>query len=59
MSQGGALLGGGQQRAQGAGEARGVEMPGEFAAPSNMHVCIEGMVFWCVYPMDKGLGFRV
>ena len=51
MSQGGALLGGGQQRAQGAGEARGVEMPGEFAAPSNMHVCIEGMVFWCVHPM--------
>ena len=47
--------GGGEKRAQGAREAGGVEveveMRGEFAAPLNMHVCIEGMVFWCVHPM--------
>jgi hypothetical protein len=55
LSQDGALFGGGEKRAQGAREAGGVEveveMRGEFAAPLNMHVCIEGMVFWCVHPM--------
>eukprot|EP00802_Teleaulax_amphioxeia_P011978 Tamp_12016.p1 GENE.Tamp_12016~~Tamp_12016.p1 ORF type:complete len:426 (+),score=75.11 Tamp_12016:241-1518(+) len=45
LSQGGALVGEGQS-SQGAGEDDGYEVPGEFAAPSNMRVCIDGMVFW-------------